>query len=98
MVGFCVLFFFFSSRRRHTRYWRDWSDVCSSDLRVGREALPGAERRRARLRRGGLGPERALRLGPPDLDDPLPRRKGAVERRAPPVVRPERPPDRTSVV
>src|SRR5258707_11481316 len=29
-----VLVFFFSSRRRHTRYWRDWSsDVCSSDLR-----------------------------------------------------------------
>src|SRR3712207_8377615 len=27
-------FGFFSSRRRHTRYWRDWSsDVCSSDLR-----------------------------------------------------------------
>src|SRR3712207_7967115 len=27
------LWFFFSSRRRHTRYWRDWSsDVCSSDL------------------------------------------------------------------
>src|SRR3712207_1322457 len=26
-------YFFFSSRRRHTRYWRDWSsDVCSSDL------------------------------------------------------------------
>src|SRR3712207_6912865 len=26
--------FFFSSRRRHARYWRDWSsDVCSSDLR-----------------------------------------------------------------
>src|SRR3712207_2733373 len=25
--------FFFSSRRRHTIYWRDWSsDVCSSDL------------------------------------------------------------------
>src|SRR5215217_4411629 len=24
--------FFFSSRRRHTRYWRDWSsDVCSND-------------------------------------------------------------------
>src|SRR3712207_6977961 len=31
----CVSFFFFSSRRRHTRYWRDWSsDVCSSDLPV----------------------------------------------------------------
>src|SRR5207249_7823510 len=30
----CVhLFFFFSSRRRHTRSKRDWSsDVCSSDL------------------------------------------------------------------
>src|SRR3712207_2121455 len=29
-------FIFFSSRRRHTRYWRDWSsDVCSSDLRLG---------------------------------------------------------------
>src|SRR5215217_2613492 len=30
----CYLwYFFFSSRRRHTRYWRDWSsDVCSSDL------------------------------------------------------------------
>src|SRR5215217_8732650 len=32
-MGYC---FFFSSRRRHTRYWRDWSsDVCSSDLVVG---------------------------------------------------------------
>src|SRR3712207_8400562 len=29
-----MMCFFFSSRRRHTRYWRDWSsDVCSSDLR-----------------------------------------------------------------
>src|SRR2546429_9272459 len=28
-------FFFFSSRRRHTRCSRDWSsDVCSSDLRI----------------------------------------------------------------
>src|SRR5699024_11828201 len=28
-----TLFFFFSSRRRHTRSKRDWSsDVCSSDL------------------------------------------------------------------
>src|SRR5690625_6793361 len=33
------VFFFFSSRRRHTRWPRDWSsDVCSSDLRCsGRE-------------------------------------------------------------
>src|SRR5207302_6902436 len=29
----CSYFFFFSSRRRHTRFSRDWSsDVCSSDL------------------------------------------------------------------
>src|SRR5256885_8812612 len=29
----CYLFFFFSSRRRHTRLQGDWSsDVCSSDL------------------------------------------------------------------
>src|SRR5690606_40134706 len=28
-------YFFFSSRRRHTRFSRDWSsDVCSSDLQV----------------------------------------------------------------
>src|SRR5207245_5443861 len=28
--------FFFSSRRRHTRCYRDWSsDVCSSDLSLG---------------------------------------------------------------
>src|SRR5256884_5610757 len=31
--GLRVSFFFFSSRRRHTRCSRDWSsDVCSSDL------------------------------------------------------------------
>src|SRR3712207_4000202 len=33
MIIVCIFIFFFSSRRRHTRYWRDWSsDVCSSDL------------------------------------------------------------------
>src|SRR3712207_6851074 len=39
------LFFFFSSRRRHTRYWRDWSsDVCSSDLQQsGATVVPGTE-------------------------------------------------------
>src|SRR5256885_11758769 len=31
--SWCGLFFFFSSRRRHTRLQGDWSsDVCSSDL------------------------------------------------------------------
>src|SRR5207248_5105323 len=39
------LVFFFSSRRRHTRSYGDWSsDVCSSDLR-----------REARVRGGALG-------------------------------------------
>ena len=34
-ASLCYVVFFFSSRRRHTRYWRDWSsDVCSSDLLV----------------------------------------------------------------
>src|SRR5256885_4362501 len=32
----CGVFFFFSSRRRHTRLQGDWSsDVCSSDLNRG---------------------------------------------------------------
>src|SRR5690606_40905022 len=32
-IGLSRSFFFFSSRRRHTRFSRDWSsDVCSSDL------------------------------------------------------------------
>src|SRR2546429_6804479 len=35
-----ICFFFFSSRRRHTRCSRDWSsDVCSSDLYEGVGAL-----------------------------------------------------------
>src|SRR5207249_8945188 len=35
VVFWCLCFFFFSSRRRHTRSKRDWSsDVCSSDLGV----------------------------------------------------------------
>src|SRR3712207_8396120 len=43
--------FFFSSRRRHTRYWRDWSsDVCSSDLPilgvVAEPMLPGKASKR----------------------------------------------------
>src|SRR6266542_5104642 len=37
MVGGVQGAFFFSSRRRHTRCYRDWSsDVCSSDLNRGR--------------------------------------------------------------
>src|SRR5215210_48805 len=36
------LYFFFSSRRRHTRYIGDWSsDVCSSDLHLVEVVLEG---------------------------------------------------------
>src|SRR5690625_7847196 len=39
------MFFFFSSRRRHTRWPRDWSsDVCSSDLGVLKNAIDHASR------------------------------------------------------
>src|SRR5690606_29008109 len=35
-----IVFFFFSSRRRHTRFSRDWSsDVCSSDLGADPEGI-----------------------------------------------------------
>src|SRR5256886_15064069 len=38
-----IVFFFFSSRRRHTRFDCDWSsDVCSSDLIVKVGVGPGA--------------------------------------------------------
>src|SRR5207245_3594218 len=38
-----VVFFFFSSRRRHTRCYRDWSsDVCSSDLNAQEIMANGA--------------------------------------------------------
>src|SRR3712207_3024958 len=48
---------FFSSRRRHTRYWRDWSsDVCSSDL--DRPVERGANRAERPLRVGEVQHER----------------------------------------
>src|SRR3712207_5998942 len=49
------MYFFFSSRRRHTRYWRDWSsDVCSSDLEY-----PNIDIERAVLEDAGLHVELA---------------------------------------
>src|SRR3712207_8291763 len=43
LLTYIYFLFFFSSRRRHTRYWRDWSsDVCSSDL--GHYAAKGADK------------------------------------------------------
>src|SRR5690625_453613 len=45
MLLYNVFLFFFSSRRRHTRWPRDWSsDVCSSDL-----TEPGSGARRVSL-------------------------------------------------
>src|SRR5438046_8759760 len=41
MCYFDIIFFFFSSRRRHTRLVSDWSsDVCSSDLPRPTSAWP----------------------------------------------------------
>src|SRR5256886_10123557 len=65
----CDDVFFFSSRRRHTRFDCDWSsDVCSSDLlrrrRDGRDHRPGAKDRvvaGGRRRRRVLAPERDSR-------------------------------------
>src|SRR5690625_7031998 len=47
----CIgLFFFFSSRRRHTRWPRDWSsDVCSSDLGHALDWLPLPGRKACRI-------------------------------------------------
>src|SRR5471030_452905 len=48
MIVLC-LFFFFSSRRRHTRCLSDWSsDVCSSDLKAAKAAKDSV------LRKGAL--------------------------------------------
>src|SRR4051794_29432064 len=56
LLAVVVSIFFFSSRRRHTRWTGDWSsDVCSSDLpadrlaavRAGVRAIATIERRRA---------------------------------------------------
>src|SRR5690606_13225395 len=52
----CLNDFFFSSRRRHTRFSRDWSsDVCSSDLpptTVKRHTAQTLSRMAAKLRAG----------------------------------------------
>src|SRR2546430_15021150 len=63
MVWVCVwmhVFFFFSSRRRHTRFDCDWSsDVCSSDLDVD---VTYFERVGQRLLAADLAPELAQPL------------------------------------
>src|SRR2546426_3045040 len=71
-------FFFFSSRRRHTRLQGDWSsDVCSSDLArtVGRLAVLGLPFTPAAAATvwgllGGSGPVEGIRLGELETFDP----------------------------
>src|SRR3712207_5674436 len=71
-------YFFFSSRRRHTRYWRDWSsDVCSSDLErtrvaplpldVGYRAAREAQRDEGVVQAVVLASEHAPGVDPLDL-------------------------------
>src|SRR5207245_5247617 len=51
--------FFFSSRRRHTRCYRDWSsDVCSSDLAAATDSTR-ARRERSHLSKVGELAERS---------------------------------------
>src|SRR5439155_10614680 len=50
------LFFFFSSRRRHTRWPRDWSsDVCSSDLAAPDYTLSLSPTAALAIERGATG-------------------------------------------
>src|SRR5262249_57072495 len=62
---YCLVLFFFSSRRRHTRLVSDWSsDVCSSDLMFLAEVEDlGNVRVRDPRRQVGLVEEHALVLG-----------------------------------
>src|SRR5258707_1749335 len=74
--------FFFSSRRRHTRYWRDWSsDVCSSDLAYPAHA---AERRQVagtdpRARPGAAFPSERFAYGHGSRGAPKHRHAAEVE-------------------
>src|SRR5207245_3766436 len=54
-----IVLFFFSSRRRHTRCYRDWSsDVCSSDLEIEKRLVACQRRAERRQARGQLGEQR----------------------------------------
>src|SRR5688500_19662573 len=60
-----MVFFFFSSRRRHTRLQGDWSsDVCSSDLAWQPAVLHPRRRRQHDVPRlaGRLEPDEAVRV------------------------------------
>src|SRR5690606_40893762 len=67
-----IVIFFFSSRRRHTRFSRDWSsDVCSSDLGLvlGEEAAGLADALTAGIEVGLGELEHADHVGRLLLDD-----------------------------
>src|SRR6266850_1793365 len=89
-----LIFFFFSSRRRHTRLQGDWSsDVCSSDLTCVRprgdarpgaaRAAPGGDGAGARLRDGDGVPRSARGIEPGDADRDADRRSRAGARAHP---------------
>src|SRR2546429_6151535 len=61
-----MCFFFFSSRRRHTRCSRDWSsDVCSSDLDVAADCFR-REPSRSLDRLQSFRMREFVRIGPPE--------------------------------
>src|SRR6266850_4226042 len=65
MLSAMSCFFFFSSRRRHTRLQGDWSsDVCSSDLLLDEVRLrfPGDEGRVERVSLVEEGKQRKIRM------------------------------------
>src|SRR5690606_39508855 len=66
----CALDFFFSSRRRHTRFSRDWSsDVCSSDLPVGHAFMAELDQaQRASIAHGKWLVDQCLDHGRPLFD------------------------------
>src|SRR3712207_5695211 len=73
MLSCLLLDYFFSSRRRHTRYWRDWSsDVCSSDLFEGvvikRQGEGVRETFTVSKQSFGVGVERTFPLHSPKIE------------------------------
>src|SRR2546426_10998296 len=80
LITILSIFFFFSSRRRHTRLQGDWSsDVCSSDLRGGR-----TDRHRRDLRAAACSSRAAPRSPLPAPS--LPSHRAAVSRAAGPEI------------
>src|SRR5690606_40840050 len=74
--------FFFSSRRRHTRFSRDWSsDVCSSDLYFAAEHGPSVCGFAFRVKNAQKAYARALELGA----QPMELHTGFMELRLPAI-------------